>query len=113
MQIINSFLLPLVLTVAVEGLTAAAFGFRGRYFFLVLALVNVITNPLLNWMLSVIRLLELPGSGYMLLLLEAGAAAVEWRLLVYAFPGETKRYLVLSAVMNIASYLTGMLVLHR
>lgn len=106
-------MLPLVLTVAVECLTAFVAGFRGKYFFLALILVNVVTNPLLNWTMSVIHLLGLPGSGYVLLFLEAAAVVAEWRLLAYTFPGGTRRYLILSIVMNIASYLIGILVFHR
>jgi hypothetical protein len=106
---ISSFLAPLLLTIAVECLIAVIFGYRGRNFFIVLILANVITNPLLNYVVSVVSLLWTGGSRYIIIPLEAAAVYAEWKLLCYAFPEEQRSFLKLSVLMNAASYLTGLL----
>lgn len=108
-MIINSFLVPLLLTIVVECLAAFILGYRGRNFFIVLILVNIITNPLLNYIISVIFLLTPAGSRYAMIPLELAVVFIEWKLLRYAFPKERKPLFTLSVVMNTASYLTGLL----
>jgi hypothetical protein len=107
-----SYLLALVLTIIVETGVAFILGYRDRKSLAVVALVNVITNPILNYLLLVIavfRIMEI--STALILFLEALVVLAEWRLMVYALDRDPWQLFVLSLVMNTASYLAGLLIL--
>jgi hypothetical protein len=100
----------LVLTIAVELIVARVFGLRSKKELLTIVLVNVITNPLLNYLLMVnghFRLIS--QTKVLMLFLEAGIVIVEWRLLVWALEQKANKMLALSAVMNASSFIAGLL----
>jgi hypothetical protein len=74
-------------------------------------LVNLVTNPSLNYLLclnddlGIIRH-RLP----LILFLEIGVVLIEWALLVFALRGNKKSLFALSLAMNASSYLTGVLI---
>jgi hypothetical protein len=108
MWLINYFV-AFFLTIIVESLVAVSFGFRSREALLAVVCVNVITHPLLVYLLWLnifigSALLSIP-------FLEILVVIVEWRLLVYALVKNSKKLLIMSAVMNAASYTTGRLLL--
>ena len=107
---ISNLIAPLVLTVVIECMTAIIMGYRGKYLYITLVLVNVITNPLLNYIVSVVSLLWPVGSRYLIIPLELAVVLTEWKLLSYAFPEKQKSFLTLSVLMNAVSYLTGLLI---
>lgn len=107
----SSFIAALLLTIGAESLAAFLMGYRGRVFFAVLALVNLMTNPLLNYILLLVPMLGLERWYYPILaLLELGVVLVEWRILRYALQREPKSLLLLSALVNAASFLAGVLI---
>ena len=110
-MIIINLISALLLTEAVEFAAAYFMGYRGREFYITLALVNIITNPLLNYILIVLctfKLLHFPL--ITVLILEISVIVGEWRILSYAMGKKGKTFLGLSIVMNISSYLTGILI---
>jgi hypothetical protein len=111
-MLLNNFLLPLLLTITTEGILAFALGYRGRVFFTVLVLVNIMTNPVLNHFLALLYMLQLQQfRPVVLVLLEVLVVFVEWRLFRFALPKDAKALLVLSVGINLGSFLFGLLVL--
>ena len=106
---IGRYLASLLLTLVVEGAVAYLLGFRKIHFFLVLTLINVITNRILNYLLLVLGFLGIEVTLIRVFLLEIVAVIAEWQLLAYVFGGPLKRFLILSALANAASFLTGVL----
>jgi hypothetical protein len=107
---LGSYAIAFVLTVLLEVAVALAFGLRRRPEIGAVVLVNVFSHPLLICLLwTIASLRATPIRGLEILMLEAGAVLVEWRLLCYAIPRHSaKRLFVLSLTMNAASYLSGM-----
>jgi hypothetical protein len=112
-MLLNNFLLPLLLTITTEGILAFALGYRGKVFFTVLVLVNIMTNPVLNYSLVLLYMFNLQQfRPVVLLLLEVLVVFAEWKLFRFALLKDAKALLVLSAVINTGSFLIGLLFLH-
>jgi hypothetical protein len=106
---IGTYLVSLLLTLGIEAAVAYLLGFRKLNFFLALSLINAITNPILNYILLVLGFLDVEVTLVRVFLLEILVAIAEWRLLVYAFGGSSKRFLIFSILANAASFLAGVL----
>lgn len=94
---------------------AAAFGLRTRQALLVVGVINVFTNPALNYALLLAARLAPAGHELRVVVpvLAAGEVIVflaEWRLLLWTLGGGRRRMLALSAVMNGASLAVGLLI---
>jgi hypothetical protein len=94
---------------------AAALGLRTRQALLVVGMINVLTNPALNYALIVAAKLAPAGHELrvVVLVLAAGEVIVwlaEWRLLLWTLGGGQRRMLMLSGAMNAASLAVGLLV---
>jgi hypothetical protein len=104
-------LLALLLTEIVETTVALLLGYRRPREIIAVILVNLVTNPSLNYLLflndhfGVIR-----QRLALVLLLEVAVVLIEWALLVFALRGNRKSLFVLSLAMNTCSYLTGVLI---
>jgi hypothetical protein len=73
-------------------------------------LVNLVTNPSLNYLLYLNAYFGAIRHCFLLIvLLEAAVILVEWALLVFALRGNKLSLFVLSFIMNVCSYLTGVL----
>jgi hypothetical protein len=108
---LGRYLLALLLTIAVEGGVAYLFGLRTRRQMLAVAAINTVTNPILNYVLLVLRFLGLDVTLGVVVLLEILVVVAEWRLLVYAVGMPNERSLFLSLLMNTASFLAGVLLI--
>jgi len=101
----------LILTIVIEVGIAWLFGLRSKRELLTVLLINVITNPLLNYLITVNAYFHLVSqTNAFILCLEVVIVLVEWRLLVWVLRQSVKKMLVLSVVMNAASYLAGLLI---
>jgi hypothetical protein len=107
----------LFVTLLVEIIVAAFFrvGWLG---IAAVVLVNLVTNPVLGLIVIAAATagVGLPAwaSTAVLLVLEIAIVLLEWRLLVWALndaAGSSRKLLVLSIVMNAASFLVGALLL--
>lgn len=103
-------LTALLATIALECLTAFFLGYRKKYQIFIIVLGNIITNPALNYILVVIRMLGFAISTGLILSLEAIVIITEWGIFNYSFKGDSKRHFVLSAVINTISYAVGTLI---
>ena len=102
--------LALGLTLIFEVPIAAVMGLRSRREVAAVVGVNLITSPVLVWVLSVLgpgRVVI--GSGWSppifwaaFAALEVTVAVVEWRLLTWALHKPSRRMLAVSIVMNLA-----------
>lgn len=92
---------------------AAVLGLRSRRELAVVALVSVATNPPLNYFGEVLRrFVDWPAAAAPALVAgmvaaEAVVVIVEWRLLVMALGGSSRRLLGVAIAMNTASALAG------
>ncbi len=113
MTLINSFFLPLVLTIIIEGLVALAKGYRSRKQQLVIFLINLLTNSLLNFIVLFCYFsASLDSLGFLqILCLEVLIIIAEWRLLFYVFRDNSKKLLSLSITMNAISFILGVIFL--
>jgi len=107
---IGRYLLALFLTIALEEGVAFLLGLRTRRHILAVAAVNTLTNPVLNYSLLVLGFLGMDVSYGGIVLLEILVVAVEWLLLVYLFGGLRGRLLLVSLLMNAASFIGGLLI---
>jgi hypothetical protein len=99
----------------VELPVAAALGLRARRSLLVVASVSLVTNPLLNWLGWVLATqwdwaAGVGSAAAFLVPAEVVVVLVEWRLLAWVLGGSSRRLLLVSAAMNAASALAGILV---
>ena len=103
--------LALVLTIIIESAVAWLFGLRSRRELLTIVLINVITNPLLNYLIAVNNSFSLISQTNILIwCLEVIVVFTEWRLLVWVLRQNSKKMLLLSFVMNACSYGAGLLI---
>jgi len=101
----------LLLTIAIEVIVALLFVLRSKQELWTVVLINVITNPLLNYLITVNGYFHLISQTTILILcLDVAVVLVEWRLLVWVLRQSTKKMLLLSFVMNTCSYLAGLLI---
>jgi hypothetical protein len=105
---LGRYALSLLLTILIETGVAYLLGFRTRWYLLTVAVINVITNPVLNYLLLVLGWLGMDVTLALVIPLEILVAVAEWRLLVYVFGGPKGRLLILSVLANAASFLIGL-----
>ena len=108
---LRNYAIAFLLTIVLEVAVALLLGYRRRLEIASVALVNVFSHPLVNYLIWVADSLRaVPVGALEILLLEVGVVIVEWLLLCYALPQRRKSGLfVLSLVMNGVSYLAGSL----
>lgn len=105
----RSYAIAFLLTLLLEVAVALVLGYRKRSEIVCVVAVNVFSHPLLVYLLCVIgSLRSAPISPLEILLFEAGVVLVEWQLLRFALPRQSKSQLFfLSLVMNGVSYISG------
>jgi hypothetical protein len=107
----HDFVLALLLTEIVEVAVALFLGYRRPKEIIAVILVNVVTNPSLNYLLFLNDYYGFIRRGLVLiLLLEAAVVLIEWALLVFALRRNKKGLLGLSFTMNTCSFLVGVLI---
>ena len=107
-RIVSGMLTALALTVVIEAALAFAFGVRTKYGQLVVLLTNVITNPLLNAVMTVVSFYISPTVYYWFLVpLELLVVFVEGRIYKSTLTLKMNPYLF-SLLLNAGSCLLGM-----
>lgn len=101
-------LTALVLTVSIETPAAWLLGYRNRNEIIAVALASVITNPPMNYIIAVCAAFNLVKIDVPLVIaLEAAVIAAEWRILLYALGGDSRRHFKTSLLINTASFIFG------
>jgi hypothetical protein len=107
---LGRYLLALLLTVTIEVAVARLFGFRTGRSLLVVAMINCITNPALNFLLLVLAWLGVIVRMPLVVLLEVLVVGFEWGLYLYVFERPRGRLFLLSLMANAASFLAGVVI---
>jgi hypothetical protein len=111
MLINSNFIIAFLLTIIIEVIVALVLGYRKRGEIIAIVFINIITNPILNYFLSLNNYLGIIQiNQIMILLLEIIIVIVEWLLLRFALQQKSSRLLILSMAMNFCSYLAGFVV---
>ncbi|RKY52728.1 MAG: hypothetical protein DRP93_07660 [Candidatus Neomarinimicrobiota bacterium] len=100
----------LVLTIIIEVTVTIIIGYKKKNFLLVVALGSVITNPVLNILISIYVFVTnkyIPL--YLLVLLECMVAYVEFRILYFVFNKKynKKELIIIAVIINSCSFLIG------
>jgi|GEM_PF-7033855 len=114
LRIIWHFLWPLAATIVLEGIVSLFFKIGGneRVPLRIIVLVNVATNPALNYILFILQGLRATPIDVLsptVLLLEVLVVLIEWKLLEYALTRKGLRLLGFAFVANLVSYGAGVL----
>ncbi len=110
-QIAAELLPPLLLTLLVELSVGVLLGYRRWDEMAAIFLVNLVTNPLLNYLVILNNHYSILALTQPIILgAEAAVIFVEWGLLVYALKGNPRKLFGLSLAMNACSYAVGVLV---
>lgn len=105
---LKSLLVSLALTLLVENAGAALLGVRKKKDFLLITLVNIVTNPLLVQTLNILSLtLKIIPLWYLILLLEATAVVAEGLLYRNRLNYKKINPFVFSFILNSLSYFGG------
>lgn len=108
-MLISSYLVALLLTILIEVFVALIFGYKRKKEILSVILLNLITQPVLNYFLLIDSYFSLVSVTIQFtLLLEIIVILVEWQLLVWTLQRKLKSLFVLSTVMNLASLTIGL-----
>lgn len=104
----SNYLLVLSLTLVIEVVVAIVFGIRQRRGFLAVFLVNIVTHPLLHLLLIILSYFSIPTvNDFVIYGLEIIVVLAEGYLLSYALHKRFKSMLLLSLLMNAASFFIG------
>lgn len=106
---LGRYLLILLLTVTIEVGITCLLGFRTRQAMLAVALINVITHVILNYLLLVLSYLGIDTTFAFIGILEVLVMIAEWQMLVYVFHNPKGRFLIVSTLANAASFFIGVL----
>ena len=109
----STYVYSLILTLVTEIIVAIIFGFRTKLFIAVIVLINLITHPLLNFIIQFLHTLQINVDIYHIIPLEVAVIIAEWLLLLYVFGEPRKKLFLLSVTMNTVSFLAGIIVFWR
>lgn len=108
-SVLARYLGALFLTVILEAAVAYLMGFRQRKVQIALAVINLVTNLLLNSALIILAFAGVIVSIPLVSVLEICVVFAEWRMLVYTFGQPRRRFLVTSVLGNLVSFSAGLL----
>lgn len=105
-----SLLFGFIISTLLEIAVACAMKYRSRKDLLAVLLVNLITQPTLNYLLFFSHRFNLMKIDFSeICVLEAIITLIEWKLLAYALDRKSSEIFLLSLAMNTTSFLTGYL----
>ena len=108
MSLATEYIVALSLTIAVELIVAAIFGYRSKAALLAVVLVNIITNPIANYIVLFNRLINLLPEHVLIAVVEICIVFVEWGLLVYVLKGNRTKLFLLSLVIRMVIAVRGL-----
>lgn len=110
-NLIYRLALALILTIIIELAVALAAGIRGRKNMECIALVNVITNPLFNYLLICYFFITRTAiRNEFILIAEMLIVIAEYHLLKNALRQTRSKVFILSLLMNCSSYIAGLII---
>jgi hypothetical protein len=109
LNFLGQYLLAFLLTLSLEGGVAYLLGLRTGKEMLVVAMANVITHPVLNYLLLLLTSLGFDVSRTLIVILEILVVVAEWQILLYVFSSPKWRFFMTSLLANATSFLIGVL----
>lgn len=115
--LLKFILMALLLTVVIEVTISIIVGYRKKSEILTIILINLITNPIINFfLLTTFRLQTYQErvqqySIKNIIFIEIGVILIEWLLLMFALRQSPKKLLALSILINFCSYFGGVLIM--
>jgi hypothetical protein len=109
-MLINNYILALVLSIAIEIAVAYVIGFKEKKYLLAVAMINCITNPLVNYSLLMLASAQYQVTFTMVCVFEVAVVFAEWGLLVHTFGHPKGRLFMLSLFANAMSFVVGLLI---
>lgn len=106
----ENYLNPLINTIIIELLVLFILGFKDKRLFLVLTLINIITNPALNYILLHSPCLTFNYGASYVLFLEGLVVIFEAVVLYFIFKNSQMQFFKLSFVLNVSSFLIGLVI---
>jgi len=107
-----SYLLTLLATIAIELIVVTLMGYRKKSLIVIVIMINLITNPLLNYLLWLNNIVSIFSTHIVyLLIFEIIVVIAEWLLLLFSLNGKVKsgNLLLLSFLMNLSSFAMGLI----
>lgn len=102
--------LMFIASTSIEIFMAIIMSYRSAKYLMAVFLVNLITQPTLNYILYIADHFSSVKIGFHeICVLEMAVVLIEWQLLLYVQKGKTLEMLTLSLSMNVTSYLAGFL----
>ena len=98
-------------TLTIEGCVAYLLGLCKSQYKLTVVMVNLITHPVLSYLLLVLGCLAMDVTLGLVIILEILVVIVEWQLLVYVYGSPGRHFFIISVPANAASFLIGILLL--
>jgi hypothetical protein len=103
-----TYVASLVITITSEICVAILFGYRTELALRTIVLVNLITHPVLGYMVWVNAYEDIINMGVLVAILEVLVVFVEWGLLYFVLRERPRRLLCLSLAANASSYGIGL-----
>lgn len=108
----NLLLVAFLITQLSELAVGFLFGFRRVHYFLVIFVVNLITNPALNYILLILYETGITISFLTLIIIELAVVLSETSLLIFALPKSNRlKILIFSPIANAVSFAAGLMLL--
>jgi hypothetical protein len=108
MYLIN-YIIALFLTIVIELCVALAFGYKEKKALYLVVLVNLLTHPVINYIIFVNSIFSLMPYQPLVIILEIIVVIVEWQALSYGLNSKKIKLFYLSLYMNAVSYGIGLL----
>lgn len=103
---IENLIISLLLTILVESIIAAICGVRGKYNYITLALINIITNPVVVYCVNIARIFKL-NEMLLLIILEILVVIVEGYLYKKYLNFKKINPYILALIINFTSWTIG------
>ena len=103
-----NYLYALILTIIIELSVIYLLGFREKLLFYSLIIINILTNPLLNFIVNRLNETYIDFNFLHIILLEILVVIIEWLLLKLVIKSKQLPLFKISFIINATSFLIGL-----
>lgn len=103
-----NYLYALILTIIIELSIIYLLGFREKLLFYSLIIINILTNPLLNFIVNRLNETYIDFNFLHIILLEILVVIIEWLLLKLVIKSKQLPLFKISFIINATSFLIGL-----
>ena len=112
LNLLINLILTLFLTIIIECFVSFLMGYRNKLFLLVIILMNIITNPIFNYLILLNNQFNfLKDTLTITSFFEIFIVLIEGGILIYVFTDKDRKELLLfSLIINLVSFLLGLII---